>query len=170
MQVRRADQADITVLHRLINDAYRGDTARLGWTHEADMLAGQRIDHEILEQLLSDPRQNLLVASDGTEIVGCVNVVNEGSFAYLGLLTVEPRRQGQGLGKALAQAGEALARKLGQTAMKMTVIRHRPELIAWYERLGYTNTHKREAFPIDQPRYGTPLRDDLEFVVLEKSL
>jgi hypothetical protein len=49
------------------------------------------------------------------------------------------------------------------------VIHHRSELIAWYVRLGYVETGEREAFPTDQ-RFGRPLRDDLEFVVLRKSL
>jgi hypothetical protein len=49
------------------------------------------------------------------------------------------------------------------------VIRHRRELIAWYERLGYVSTGDREAFPDDR-RFGTPLRDDLEFLLLRKAI
>jgi ribosomal protein S18 acetylase RimI-like enzyme len=170
MRFRRADFSDIPKLHALIDDAYRGDAAKAGWTHEADMLAGQRIDPDMLGDLLRDGSQNLLVAEDDGGILGCVNVVHNGDYAYLGLLTVEPRRQARGLGKQLAKEAERLAQDLGLKTMKMTVIRHRPELIAWYERQGYTNTGRREPFPTEDRRYGIPLRDDLEFVVLEKIL
>jgi len=52
----------------------------------------------------------------------------------------------------------------------MTVIRQRPELIAWYERRGYRLTGERRSFPYGDERFGQPNRDDLEFVVLEKTL
>src|SRR5690242_20366133 len=95
--VRPATLADIPALERLVNEAYRGDTARLGWTHEAELLEGQRIDKEMLEELLSDRSQSLLVAEYDGEVAGCVNIADKGSSAYLGLLTVAPTRQGGGV-------------------------------------------------------------------------
>ena len=52
----------------------------------------------------------------------------------------------------------------------MTVIRQRPELIAWYERRGYALTGATAAFPLDDDRFGLPKRRDLQFVVLEKRM
>lgn len=52
----------------------------------------------------------------------------------------------------------------------MTVIIQRAELIAWYERRGYRLTGERRPFPLDDPRFGLPLRRDLGFAVLEKRL
>jgi len=52
----------------------------------------------------------------------------------------------------------------------MTVVSVRESLIAWYLRRGYRLTGQTEPFPYDDHRFGTPLRDDLEFVVLEKDL
>jgi hypothetical protein len=52
----------------------------------------------------------------------------------------------------------------------MTVITLRETLIAWYESRGYRRTGKSEPFPYGDDRVGTPLRDDLRFVVLEKEL
>jgi hypothetical protein len=43
-------------------------------------------------------------------------------------------------------------------------------LIAWYERRGYRRTRALEAFPYDDDSVGTPLCDDLVFVILEKVL
>ena len=52
----------------------------------------------------------------------------------------------------------------------MGVLNVRDALIAWYERRGYQRTGKTEPFPYGDNRFGTPLRDDLEFVILEKQL
>jgi hypothetical protein len=52
----------------------------------------------------------------------------------------------------------------------MTVIEQRPELIAWYERRGYSKTGETAAFPYGDARFGEPKRPDLRFVVLAKSL
>ncbi len=51
--------------------------------------------------------------------------------------------------------------------MRMTVIRQRTDLIAWYGRLGFRSTGETEPFPYGDERFGRPRRPDLEFVVLE---
>ena len=169
MIIRKAGPADVAALDRLVNAAYRGDSARKGWTHEADLLDGQRVDPAMLEEMLSDPSQHLLVAEEDGRLAGCAAVIDKGSHAYLGMLTVDPERQGGGLGRTLAAAGEDLARTLGRTRVRMTVIEVRHELIAWYARLGYAPTGEREPFPAGDPRFGLPRRE-LAFVVLEKKL
>jgi hypothetical protein len=52
----------------------------------------------------------------------------------------------------------------------MTVLSARPELLAFYERRGYSRTGERRPFPYGVSRYGLPRRDDLEFEVLLKRL
>jgi hypothetical protein len=54
--------------------------------------------------------------------------------------------------------------------MEMTVIVQRTDLIAWYVRRGYEVTEETKPFPYGDERFGLPLRPDLEFVVLRKSL
>ena len=46
----------------------------------------------------------------------------------------------------------------------------RDELIAWYERRGYSRTGKYKPFPYGDERFGIPKRDDLRFEVLSKVL
>ena len=46
--------SDVAALHRLIESAYRGDSAKAGWTHEADLLGGQRTDEAELLDILAD--------------------------------------------------------------------------------------------------------------------
>jgi hypothetical protein len=52
----------------------------------------------------------------------------------------------------------------------MTVVNVREALIAWYRRRGYHETGETNPFPYGDDRFGTPQRDDLSFVVLEKDL
>jgi len=89
---------------------------------------------------------------------------------YLGLLTVQPDQQAQGLGKTILAAAEDFVRAHGGSRIRMTVLHVRETLIAWYERRGYALTGETEPWHYDDQRFGIPLRDDLYFVVMEKSL
>ena len=162
--VRVTRRDDLATLQPLIQRAYRGDDARAGWTHEADLLDGERIGVHELEAMVADPAERLLVGFDGDHMVGCVRVANSGDgLAYLGLLCVDPLLQTGGYGKQLIAAAEAIAhREFGADRIEMTVIDRRAELIAFYERRGYALVGTRD-FPVvvDPP---------LHMVVLEKSL
>ena len=163
---------DLPVLHALIERAYRGETARKGWTNEADLLDGQRTDVAEMTEILTDPARVMLLAERAGRVVACLQLVDEGDgTAYLGMLSVEPDLQAEGLGRFMIAAAEGLAvTRFGARTLRMTVIRQRPELIAWYERRGYALTGETEPFPLSDERFGLPRRQDLEFVVLEKRL
>ncbi len=171
---RPATPIDIPALHALIESAYRGDSARAGWTHEADLLDGQRTDAEELREIIADPAQRILLAERDGALVGCVCVAEKrgdgGVTGYLGMLTVRPALQSAGLGRRLIAAAEDTARGFGARTMEMTVIAGRGELIAWYERRGYALTGETRPFPMDDTRFGLPKRRDLVFVVLGKGL
>ena len=159
-----ATPADAPALKDLLEAAYRGDSARQGWNHEADILDDERIGREELDALLADPSVTILTARDGEKLIGCVAVTKKNeSLGYLGMLCVLPTLQSGGLGRRLLDAAEDHARALGLAAMEMTVIDSRASLIAWYERRGYAFTGERRPFPV--------LRDPpVNFVVLEKPL
>lgn len=163
---------DIPELHGLVERAYRGDSARVGWTHEADLLGGQRTDIDALAEIIADPDQAILGLRRDGRLVGCVQVTRKDSErAYLGMLSVEPELQAAGLGRALIAAAESHARDGWRCSrMEMTVIRQRAELIAYYERRGYVRTGEEAPFPATNPRFGLPKRDDLGFVVLARPL
>jgi ribosomal protein S18 acetylase RimI-like enzyme len=168
---RPAVAADIPALHALIESAYRGESAKAGWTHEADLLGGQRTDVAALAEIVADPAQTLIVAEDGGVPIGCVRVADKGGgTGYLGMLTVRPALQAAGTGRALLGEAERHARTSGARVMEMTVIASRTELVAWYLRRGYADTGRRAPFPLDDPRFGLPKTRDLEFVVLAKAL
>lgn len=169
MHLEPATQADLPALHALIEAAYRGESARRGWSHEADLLDGQRTDQESLGAMLDDPAQHVLVLRDNDRLRACVALTQkDADLAYLGMLTVDPERQSAGLGKLILAAAEDHAARFGANRVEMTVIAQRGELIAWYERRGYRATGERRPFPAGDKRFGLPRRDDLEFLVLEK--
>jgi ribosomal protein S18 acetylase RimI-like enzyme len=86
------------------------------------------------------------------------------------MLAVDPASQSGGTGRAMLEGAERFAAGRGTRTAKMTVIQQREALIAWYERRGYSRTGEVEAFPYGDDSVGTPLRDDLQFVVLKKAL
>lgn len=155
---------DAPALKTLLEAAYRGDSARQGWNHEADILDDERIAPGELEGLLADPEVTIITARDGAVLAGCVAVTRKGAaLAYLGMLCVRPALQSGGLGRRLLSAAEDHARAHGIAAMEMTVIESRAALIAWYERRGYVRTGKTRPFPV-------PRDPPITFVVLEKPL
>lgn len=164
-ELRSATPADLLALHAVIERAYRGDTARLGWTHEADLLSDMRTDLATLLGIVADPAQALLTLFEGDKPLGCVNIADKGDgLAYLGLLCVEPTRQGEHLGRELLAAAEHHARNafLCRT-IEMAVIEQRRELIAYYKRRGWRETGERRPFPAphDPPYFMTVLAKPL---------
>lgn len=159
-----ATRADAAALKLLLEAAYRGDSARAGWNHEADILDDERTSREELDALLADPAVTILTARDGERLVGCVAVTRkDDTLAYLGMLCVLPTLQSGGLGRRLLDAAEDLARAGDIAAMEMTVIDSRVSLIAWYERRGYRRTGEARPFPV-------PRDPPITFAVLEKPL
>jgi GNAT superfamily N-acetyltransferase len=158
---------------RLVNAAYRGDGAKAGWTHESDYLAGQRTDLAMLTEDLKEPGASILgwrETRDG-DLLGCVWLQPaEADVWYLGMLTVRPDLQDGGLGRQILEAAERYAAEHGARRITLTVVGVRDSLIAWYRRRGYAPTGVREPFPYEDRRFGEPLRDDLDFVRLEKAL
>src|SRR5258708_7214754 len=79
-----------------------------------------------------------LLAEDAAGLAGCVYIEMHGERSYLGLLSVEPKRQGCGLGRKLMAEAENFARDAGCRAMDLRAISPRAEqLLPFYLRLGY---------------------------------
>jgi len=168
---RNAVEADIPALVPLVTSAYRGDASRAGWTTEADLLDGNRIDPEVLRADILRAGSRILLAERGADMLGCAHVCIEDGAGYFGMFSIRPDLQGAGLGKLLLAEAERVVREEWKLpAMRMTVIDVREELIAFYERRGYRRTGIKKPFPATDPRFGIPRRDDLRFEVLEKPL
>ena len=166
--ISTATEQDIPALVSLVNSAYRGDSSRKGWTTEADLLDGIRTSEESLREMFQNPNALILKYEDAGQLLGCVYLETKENDLYLGMLTVSPDAQTNGIGKQLLTAAEQLAINRKCRAVTMTVITARHELIAWYERRGYQPTGGKQPFP-DDPRFGIK-KQPLEFMVMEKIL
>ena len=169
MMITKATKEDVPELVRLVNSAYRGESSRKGWATEADLLGGIRTDEEAMTEMVTRPDALVLKYFAEDEIIGCVYLKNQHPKLYLGMLTVKPDIQAQGIGKKILHASENYAKENGFSSIVMTVISLRHALIDWYIRRGYHFTGEKKPFPSGDPRFGIPKRE-LEFVVLEKTL
>jgi len=165
-----ATTADIPAIKDLLNNAYRGEGSKQGWTTEAELIAGDtRTDENILQEVMSLPESVLLkYTNEEQQIIGCVNLQQHADRIYLGMFSVSPKLQGGGIGKKLLNAAEEYAQHLHCASIYMTVISVRTELINWYIRHGYADTGERKPFNEDGIT-GKHLRT-LEFMVLEKTM
>ena len=171
LRFRAGNDGDIDPVVALVESAYRGDASRVGWTTEADLLDGRRTGRDDIEAILARERSQLLLAELDGALIACAHVMVEDGAGYFGMFSVDPQRQGGGLGKqVLAEAERIVREDWGCEAMRMTVIDVREELIAFYERRGYVRTGIKKPFPYGDERYGIPKRDDLRFEILEKPL
>jgi ribosomal protein S18 acetylase RimI-like enzyme len=166
---REALPTDVPTVVALVESAYRGESSRAGWTTEADLLDGRRTDETGIAAVVAAPEATLLLAELDGRVVGCCELRRVGELGYFGTFAVDPAAQGGGVGRRLLTHADAEAvRRWGSTALEMTVIAQRADLLAWYERLGFVATGERRPFPYGDERFGRPRRDDLEFVVLRR--
>jgi ribosomal protein S18 acetylase RimI-like enzyme len=167
-----AQNDQVTELCALVNRSYRGESSKVGWTTEADLLGGQRVDDGLLIELINPPLSKILTATDSESqrLVGCVHLEKRAETMYLGMLVVSPDIQAQGLGRKIVLESEKQAKEWSCSEIEMSVISVRKELIAWYERLGFVVTDERKPFPMNDPRFGLPKVNTLEFVILRKRI
>ena len=167
---RTAATSDIPALVTLVTSAYRGESSRSGWTTEADLLDGARIDPDVLRADIERADSRVVVIDGAHAPLACAHVAIEDGAGYFGMFAVDPTQQGRGTGDALLAECERIARdEWHLPGMRMTVIDVREALIAFYLRRGYRRTGILKPFPYGDTRFGIPRRDDLRFEVLEKT-
>jgi len=174
MHLAPAVEADYPEIIALANLAYRGTGSSASWNAETGIIEGSRLTESLLrEDLAAKPHAHLLLYRDTPDgpLLGTVWLEPKSdTIWYLGLFTIHPELQNRQLGRTLLAAAEDFVRSRGGRAIRMTVLHVREPLIAWYLRRGYQPTGETEPFPYGDDRFGTPLRDDLHFIVLEKGL
>lgn len=169
-QISIATPADVPSIKSLLNAAYRGEDSKQGWTTEAYLIGGeQRTNEDQLLQTMQLPGSVFLkYNNEQNEIIGCVNLQQHHQKLYLGMFAVNPFLQSGGMGKQLLQSAEEYARHLPCTAIYMSVISVRDELINWYKRHGYKETGERKIF-FEDDITGNHLQP-LEFMMMEKEI
>ena len=167
-----AKESDFPAIIALMNAAFRGIGSEAGWNIETDLITGERTNESLLREEIAKGTFYLLANHGNTPALqGCVSLRPVSPERWnLGSLTVHPASQKSGFGRGLLEAAEQYAAALGARTMEMTVVNLRDSLISWYERRGYQRTGETRPFPYGDHRYGTPMRSDLEFVVLQRRI
>jgi GNAT superfamily N-acetyltransferase len=150
VKIRHAELSEAPELMRVINAAFK--------PAEAFFVEGDRIH---LDQVQEHYGSGVFLVTD--DLSGVVYVELRGPRAYFGLLSVDPARQGGGVGKRLIAAAEDYARTQGCAHMDIRVVNLRVELPPFYRALGYEESGIEEF-------HGEPVKLPCHFVVMSKPL
>ncbi|KAL2264538.1 hypothetical protein VTJ83DRAFT_7048 [Remersonia thermophila] len=166
LRFRVATPDDAPIIQPLVQSAYRGDESRQGWTTEADILVGNRIDVAGVVEKITNPNGVVLLATTASQDdlekeipIACCELTRIASSkardsppkAYFGMFAVSPRSQGRGIGRQVLAQAESHARDVwGASHLEMTVVCGRDELVAWYERRGFRRTGETRPFPVEE--------------------
>lgn len=153
LNFRVASQSDAEALVRLINAAFRV---------ELPFIEGDRIDSEGVRSYMAKGR--FLVAEDTAGLAGCVYLELRADRGYLGLLGVDPTRQGTGLGRKLMNAAERHFRDAGCRAIDLRIVSARTPLPAFYRHLGYLETGTAPFAP------DVPVKIPCHYILMSKSI
>jgi GNAT superfamily N-acetyltransferase len=97
--------------------------------------------HESLTALLADPATTLLVAYDGSAIVGTATVVVYTTTAWIKAriedVVVDEQARGRGIGEALVRECLSVARKRGASVAELQSGRFREAANRLYPRMGF---------------------------------
>lgn len=141
---RDATLADLPAIIALLADDPLGkyrEMAQTGDLPEAYVTAFEAID--------ADPRNQIIVAEAGGEIVGCLQLTYLLGLTYFGGeraqiegVRIRADKRGSGLGKALIRQAIERARTRGCVLVQLTSDKRRAEAIAFYGALGFTASHE----------------------------
>jgi predicted N-acetyltransferase YhbS len=151
--IRPASQADVPAIVTVVNKAF--DVERF-------FKDGDRTNFEDIKSHMMEG--TFLVAREGTELVACVYVRIREGRGYIGLLSVDPARQGSGLGSVLMQRAEEYCAAAGCKGVDLRLVNLRTELLAYYGKRGYVQCRTESAQIVKgatQP---------IHFVVMSKEL
>lgn len=153
ISTRIATEADAEAIARLVNTAF---------LVEQFFIERDRTDPATVRSLMEDG--NFLLAEDGANLVGCVHFELHGDRGYFGMLSIEPARQGTGVGRRLVNVVEQYFRDAGCKFCDLKIVDVRRELHDLYRRWGYADTGTAV---YDDP---TPTKIPVHFILMSKPL
>jgi GNAT superfamily N-acetyltransferase len=137
VQIRPAQAADIAIVRTLIQRAYGPYIERIG-------IRPAPLDDDYAARIGSG---YVSVAVD-PEVVGLIVLIDKPDHLLIENVAVEPRRQGEGIGRALLTFAEDHARQSGIQTLRLYTNAAMTENLALYSRLGYTEDerHSEDGF------------------------
>lgn len=137
VQIRLARAADTDAIIDVVNAAFSLPLEQV--------LEGTRTDAVRMAKLQATGQFH--VAEDAGRVIAAVYTELRGERGYIGMLAVDPARQGAGLGRAMMQVAEDHLRQHGCNVADLTVLSLRPELPPVYRRFGYVEIGTDEFHP-----------------------
>ena len=153
--VRIATLSDIPAMMAVINAVFAIET----------FLEGTRTDEARLSEMMG--KGSFLLACDASGgVLASVYVELRDKRGYFGMLAVSPAEQGKGLGRVMVEAAEDYCHQHGCALLDIAVLSLRPELPAFYTRLGFVQPGTEEFRP------SRPLKAGVEchWIVMSKTL
>ena len=105
LHFRLATFQELSALAQLVNRAYRDENQK-GWTSEAGLVQGLRIQLKQLEQLLQHKAVFIVLLNAHEQIIASVMLQPQNASCEIGMLAVDPSLQNKGYGKLLLQYAE----------------------------------------------------------------
>jgi len=130
--IRSARPEDADELARLFD--------QIGHPQTGEALCGR------LEDVLADPRADVIVADDGGALVGAATYFfipvahDRGPWCRITTLVVDEAHRGHGIGQMLVEAAETAAREAECSRIEATSALDRAGAHGFYESLGYGRT------------------------------
>ncbi|HTV58878.1 MAG TPA: GNAT family N-acetyltransferase [Verrucomicrobiae bacterium] len=154
-RIRGAKAEDTGRIIQVVNEAFAVE----------DFIDGTRTDEGRFAEMTRKGKFFVANVPDG-RIVACIFAELRGERGYFGMLAVDPREQGNGLGRLMIEFAEHYCRERGCQWMDISVLTLRPELLPFYQKLGYAETRHEEFFP------SRPLKKGVECksIVMSKKL
>ena len=150
---RQAELVDIDAIVRLVNRACMAESAYVD---------GERVNPNAVREMW--PRGKFLLGDLDGSLTACIFVEPRGERAHLGLVSVDPSRQGTGLGAQLMTAAEEYCRTAGFREMELRFINHRTELQRFYTRMGFAPSG------VTEQAVATRVKVPFQFVQMTKAL
>ena len=143
IQFRDASEKDLPAIVRMLAD----DPLGQGREQFADPLP-DAYRHAFMA-ITRQQGNRILLATDGEEILGCLQLTFVPGLSRLGMLRaqiesvrVDSGARGKGVGEALIGHAVALAKQAGCGLVQLTTDKTRPDALRFYERLGFKATHE----------------------------
>jgi GNAT superfamily N-acetyltransferase len=153
ISIRTAREDDAGAIARLVNTAF---------LVEQFFIERDRTNPATVRGLMENGK--FLLAEDGPNLVGCVYMELRGERGYFGMLSIEPSRQGMGVGHQLVNTVEKYFGDAGCKFSDLKIVNVRTDLHVLYHRWGYADTGTAV---YDDP---TPTKIPVHFIAMSKPL
>jgi ribosomal protein S18 acetylase RimI-like enzyme len=132
VHIRQAHATDASTIEDIVERAYSRYIQRIGRRPGP-------MDDDYAERIR---RGQAFVAEDGL-VTGLIILIGESDHVLIENVAVDPRHQGEGIGRALLDYAETSARALGTSELRLYTNATMTENLALYTRLGYQEVERR---------------------------